>query len=138
MVGRLIDVLRQAPTWQRSLGATYVLGVAAAAGAGFAADSTATILLAAAVSLPASMVAVPSYYLAYGLIALVPGANPSEASGSSSCTPAGDCDTTSSGGLAPWFEVTTDVIGVLALSSAALLNLLMLMIATTRRRAAAT
>lgn len=55
------------------------------------------------------MIALPGYYLVYGLLALVPGANPS-------------ISTETSGGTAPWFEVTTTVLGILALTLAAILN----------------
>ncbi len=72
-----------------TLEAAYVLTVGAIATYGFAADSTAAILTAAALALPTSIVAVPGFYLAYGLLALVPGANPSSSSGSGGCTPGG-------------------------------------------------
>jgi hypothetical protein len=117
-----------------SVGSAYALGVAVLAGVGFVGDSTSAILLAALLSLPASAIAMPCYYLAYGLLALVPGANPSEGSGSGSCTAGGECSTYTAGDPADWFLVTTDAIGVLALTCAAVLNLLAYRILTGRRR----
>lgn len=104
----------------------YVLGVAVLATVGFATESTAVILLAAVVALPASVVGVPVFYLVFGLLALVPGANPSSGTGSSSCTASGDCTYSSTGDPAAWFLLTTDVVGVLALTAAALLNVVAL------------
>lgn len=121
---------------QKLLASTYVLTVAAVAAAGFVRDSTPTILLAAALSLPASMAAVPGYYAVYGLLALVPGANPSESSGGwSSCTADGDCISYKSGDPAAWFQVATTALGVLALTCAALLNVLALYVVTRRKPA---
>lgn len=102
------------------LGCVYALGVAALATNGFTTESTAAILLAAAATLPMSLVALPAYYVAYGLLAQVPGANPSTSS------------TSASGDLAPWFAVTSDVLGVLALTAAALLNVAILVSVTAR------
>lgn len=114
---------------------TYVLTVAAVATQGFTTESTGTILLAAFLALPSSAVAVPAYYAAYGLLALVPGANPSSSTGSASCSSAGDCQTSTSGDLADWFALTTDVVGILALTAAAVLNVIVLRIVILRRRA---
>ena len=113
----------------------YVLVVAVLGIAGFTAASAPIILLAAFLSLPSSVLAVPGYYLAYGLLALVPGANPSSNTGSGSCTPNGDCTTSTTGDLATWFAVTTEVIGVLALIAAALANVAILRLLKARRRA---
>jgi hypothetical protein len=117
-----------------TLEAAYVLTVGAIATYGFAAGSTAAILTAAVLALPTSIVAVPGFYLAFGLLALVPGANPSSTGGSGGCTPGGVCHESTSGDLAPWFAVTTDVIGVLALVGAALLNVLLLRMVRRRRQ----
>ena len=114
---------------------SYVLGVAVLATLGFTTGSTPTILLAAFVALPASVLAVPVFYGAYGLLALVPGANPSSSTGSGSCTPTGDCQSSSTGALATWFALTTDVLGILALAGAALLNVLVLRGLVAGRRA---
>lgn len=100
------------------------MGVAALATFGFVHDSTTTILLTAAITLPSSVPAVVGYYVAYGLLALAPGASPSESSGSASCDAADRCTTTSTGDLATWFALTTDVLGVAALAAAALVNVL--------------
>ena len=113
----------------------YVLVVAALGIAGFTAASAPIILLAAFVSLPSSVLAVPGYYLAYALLALVPGANRSSNTGSGSCTPNGDCATSTTGDLATWFAVTTEVIGVLALIAAALANVVILRLLKARRAA---
>jgi len=111
----------------------YVLTVSVIATFGFATGSTAAILTSAALALPTSIVAVPGYYLAYGLLALLPGANPSSGSGSGGCSPGAGCHESTSGDLAPWFSVTTDLVGVLALTAAALLNVLLLRKVAHRR-----
>lgn len=116
-----------------SAGSVYVVGVSVIAGLGFVTDSTPPILLAALLSLPASVIALPGYYAAYGLLALVPGANPSVSSGSGSCTVDGVCTSSTTGDLAPWFLVATTVLGVLTFTVAALLNLLALRFLTARR-----
>ena len=85
---------------------------------GFFGGSTGLILTAAALALPTSVVTIIGFYVVYGLLALVPGANPSN----------------SAGELAPWFVVATDAIGVLALVVAALLNLVLLRMLINRRR----
>lgn len=114
----------------------YVLIVAATATFGFVRESTPTILLAAALSFPASVIALPGYYLVYGLLAAVTNANPSDASGSTSCTADGDCTGSTSGDPAVWFQVTTELLGILALTCAAVLNAFLLYrIAERRRRA---
>jgi hypothetical protein len=74
------------------LGASiYTLLVAVTAAVGFTTQSASTILIAAGLALPASTLAVPGYYIMFGLLALVPGANPSNSSGSASCTNGGEC-----------------------------------------------
>lgn len=107
---------------RQPLEAAYVLTVAVLAAVGFVADWTPPIALAALVSLPASLLALPGFYLAYGLLALVPGANPDHSSGSGSCTAAGDCTSTTTGDPATWLVVTADVLGIVALTAAGLLN----------------
>ena len=113
----------------------YVLMVAVLATIGFTAASAPVILLTASFSLPSSMFAVLAYYAAYGLLATVPGANPSSSTGSGSCAPNGDCTTSTTGDLAAWFAVTTEVIAILALVAAALLNVALLRLLNARRRA---
>lgn len=116
------------------LESTYLLLVAAVATVGFSTGSAPTIALAALLALPGSILAVPGYYVAYGLLALVSGANPSRSTGSGWCTPAGDCRTTATG-VAGWFTAVTDVVGILALVSAALLNVVVLRRLVARRAA---
>jgi hypothetical protein len=103
--------------------------------AGFASGSPAPIVLAAVLALPASIVAVPCYYLVYGLLALVTDANPSTSSGSGSGSSAGGGSTTvTADDTATWFAVTTHVLGVLALVVAAALNVLLVRAVLSRRR----
>lgn len=109
----------------RVVAAAYVAVVAAVATVGFTTESTVGILLAAALSLPVSVPAIVGYYVVYGLLAQVPGANPDSSSGSMSCTAAGECTSSSSGDLATWFVVVTDVVGILALTVAAVLNVVL-------------
>ena len=118
----------------RVVAAAYVVVVATIATVGFTTGSTAAILLAAALSLPASVPAMIGFYLVYGLLAQVPGANPDSSSGSMSCTAAGECSGSSSGDLATWFVVVTDVVGVLALTVAAVLNVLLVRMVWRGRR----
>lgn len=106
----------------RVAAATYVVVVAGLATLGAVIDSTGVIVLAGLITLPTSIPAVIGYYLAYGLLAQVPGVNPDSASGYAACTPAGECDGSNSGDLATWFAVTTDVVGISALVVSALLN----------------
>lgn len=108
------------------IGWTYALTVAALATLGFTTESTPMILLAAFLALPSSGAAVPAYYVAYGLLAQVPGASPSSSTGSASCTPDGSCQTSTTGDAAAWFTFATDVLGILALTAAALLNVVVL------------
>lgn len=108
------------------VGLIYVLGVAAVSALGFTSGSTPTILLAALLALPSSVVAIPAYYVVYGLLALLPGANPSSSTGSGSCVPNGDCQVTTTGEVAAWFTFTTEAVGILALTAAALLNAVVL------------
>lgn len=114
----------------------YVVVVALIAGVGFTEQSPWPILLAALLALPASIVAVPCYYLAYGFLALIPGANPSSSSGSATFAPDGRMLTSVSTGMpATWFTITTFVLGILALTVAAFVNVLLLRALATRRRA---
>ena len=59
-------------TSQKWISSAYVLTVAAVATVGFVAESTAVILLAALLSLPVSVIALPGYYVANALVTLVP------------------------------------------------------------------
>lgn len=118
----------------RAVAAAYVVVVAGVAAFGFATDSTAAILLAAALALPSGLPALVAYYAAYGVLALVPGANPSESSGSVSCTVDARCATTSAGDAALWFTTTTDALGVAALAAAAVTNVLLWRLVHRRAR----
>jgi hypothetical protein len=120
----------------RLVAVAYVVVVAAVATVGFTTESTAMILLAGLLALPTSVPAVIGYYVVYGLLAQVPGANPDSSSGSMSCSSAGDCQGSSTGDLAPWFAVTTEVVGILALTAAALLNVVLVGWLLRGRRAA--
>lgn len=130
---RQTTAARQVSPWHWLVGSAYVLGVAVIASTGFIADSTPTILLAALLSLPTSVMTLPGYYMAYGVLALVPGANPSVSTGSSTCTVDGVCISSTTGDLADWFLVTTNVLGVLAFTVAALLNVLAVGFLVARR-----
>ena len=79
--------------------------------------------------------AIPCYYLVYGLLALVTGANPSSSSGSGSGSSAGGASTTvTTDDTATWFAVTTHVLGVLALTVAAAVNVLLIRAVMSRRQ----
>lgn len=118
-----------------TLGASiYVLVVAVTAAVGFITETTQTILVAALLALPASIVALPGYYLIYGILALVPGANPSNSSGSGSCAPDGSCHESATGDPAAWFSISADALGVLSLGGAAVLNVVVLRLLISRRR----
>jgi hypothetical protein len=106
--------------------------VAGSATAGFVSGSPVPIVLAAVLALPASIVAVPCYYLVYGVLATVTGANPSSSSGSGSSA-AGTSTTVTGDDTATWFDVTTHVLGVLALVVAAALNVLLVQAVLSRR-----
>ncbi len=113
---------------------TYVLGVAAVTTVGFTTASTSLLLLAAVVTLPSSVLAVPAFYVVVGVLGLVPGANPSHSTGAGSCAPSGDCQVSTTGDPASWFVFATDVVGILALAAGALLNVVLLRALIAARR----
>lgn len=114
--------------------ATYILAVAVIAAVGFTQHSAWVIVVAALLAIPASALAVPGYYVAYGLLALVPGANPSSNNGSSSSNADGVTVTSvTTGAPAAWFTITTTVLGILALTGAAVVNVLVLRAVAARR-----
>ena len=114
----------------------YVVAVTLLAAVGFGGESPWPILLAAVIALPASIVALPSYYVVYGVLALIPGANPSSGSGALTSTADGRILTSViTGTPAGWFTITTQVLGILALSLAAVVNVLLLRALAARRRA---
>ena len=108
----------------------YVLAVSALALIGFVSDVFAPIGLAALLTLPASLATIPAFYLTYGLLALVPGANPDTASGSGGS----DLATITTGEPAAWFTVVTGGAGVLAIAVAAVIDVML--VGTVRRRRA--
>lgn len=111
------------------------MAVALIAAAGFTQQSPWPILLAALLAFPASMVAVPCYYFAYGVLALVPGANPSSSSGFETVAADGTITSVVTGMPAGWFTITTFVLGILALTVAAIVNVLLLRTLAARKRA---
>lgn len=116
-----------ARTWRPNrVGSIYVLGVAAVSALAFSSGSTPMILIAALFALPSSVVALPAYYVVYGLLALLPGANPASSTGSGSCAPNGDCQVSTTGDAAAWFTFATGAVGIIALTAAALLNAVVL------------
>ncbi len=115
--------------------ATYVAVVAASAALGLVGHTAWPVLLAAAISLPASVVALPGYYLAYGLLALIPGANPSNGSGSASVDAGGHLVSSAVGGTqAAWFTIATLVLGVVLLTAGAVVDVLLVRALAARRR----
>lgn len=86
-------------------------------------------------TLPASTVALPGYYIVYGVLALVPGANPDSNAGSESVSPDGTVISIVTGEPAAWFTVTTALLGILALTLAAVLNVVLLRALAARREA---
>jgi len=122
------------PTLSESAYVLVVVGVAT--WAFFIAEATVPILLAFILVLPTGPVALIAYYVAYGLLAQVPGANPSEAAGTSSCSANGHCETKSTGDLASWFTVTTDLVAVLLIAAAAVANLLLIRVLVRSRSVA--
>ena len=103
----------------------YVVGVVGLAAVGFLTDRTPAILLATLAALPLGLVALAAFYVGYGLLSQVPGTDAGASAGSGSCAPAGDCTASTAGDLAAWFVLTTDVLGVLALTAAALANVVL-------------
>jgi hypothetical protein len=122
----------------RWVGVVYVLTVVSIATYGFTTESTAAILLAGAVALPTSVPAVIGYYVVYGLLAQVPGANPDSSSGSASCSSSGACQGSVSGDRATWFVFATDLTGILALTVAAVVNVALFRLVIRPRRASST
>ena len=109
----------------------YVVAVALIAAVGHFQDSPWPILLAIALSIAT----VPCYYFVYGVLALIPGANPSSNTGSRGVAADGHTLTSVSTGMpAAWFTITTHLIGILALIVAATGNVLLLQAIAARRR----
>lgn len=99
----------------RAVGWIYVSVVAGVAALGFLTDATAVILLAAVLALPCAAVTLPGYYVAYGLLAQLPGADPPTGGG--------------------WLWIAADAVGILALTAGALANVVLWrMLLAARRR----
>jgi hypothetical protein len=113
---------------------TYVVAASLIAAVGFTEQSPWPILLAALLTVPASLVAVPCYYFAYGVLALIPGANPSSNSSSTTFAPDGSMVTVITGMPAAWFTITTFALGILTLTIAAYVNVLLFRAVAARRR----
>ena len=113
----------------------YVLVVAAIAAVGFIRESPWPILLAALLAVPASAATLPAYYLVFGLLALIPEVNPSSSSGSGTGSTNEAVTYSVTGAPAMWFTITTEVLGVLALAVAAMINVFLLRTWQVRRRA---
>ena len=109
-----------------------MLGIAVLAGVGFASHSAPALLTAAALTLPASVVALPVYYVLYGLVSQIPGANPLHSSGSG-ISSRGSVIVETSGMPAPWFAPTTHLLGVLVFTLGAVLNVLLVREVLARR-----
>jgi hypothetical protein len=117
------------------MSSAYVVVVGSLAAVGFIGQSPWPILLAALLAVPASLVAVPCYYVVYGLLALLSGANPSSSSGSGTVAPDGSTvSSVTTGAPSALFTTTTHVLGILALTVAAILNILIVRTLLTRRR----
>ncbi len=131
--------LRQLPRGWLLVGElAYVAVVGALAALGFIGQSPWPILLAALLTLPASLIAVPGYYVLYGLLSVFAGASPDSSSGSGTVAPDGSASSTvSTGADAAWFTTTTHALGIIALTAAAILNVLLLGVLIARRRRSA-
>ena len=126
------------PPWGRIVAATYVVVVASLASFGFTTESTSAILLGGLLALPTSIPAVVGFYVVYGLLAQVPGANPDSSTGSASCGSSGACQGSVTGDAATWFVLATDITGILALTAAAIVNVALVRLVIRPRRASST
>ncbi len=106
--------------------AAYVVAVAVTAATGMLTRTPWLVLFAVVVSLPFGLVAIVGYYVGYGLLALVPGANPSFSSGSGTVGPDGATVWSSTGGQAGWFVVLTGALAITLISVAACANVVLL------------
>ncbi|HEU5045675.1 MAG TPA: hypothetical protein VFT75_16245 [Nocardioidaceae bacterium] len=123
------DLLRPSP-----VALAYVAVVTVLAAAGFVLGKAWLVLTAVVLALPAAVVALPGYYLGYGLLALVPGANPDHSTGSGIATPDGHVvSVVTSGDPATWFTVVSHALGIAALLAAALANVLLVRWLAARR-----
>jgi hypothetical protein len=113
----------------------YVAAVTVMAAVGFVAETPVPILLAALLTLPASLVALPSYYLTYGLLAWITGANSETSSGYGGGSADGSVTwSVVMGGPPAWLTLTSGLLGVLALTAAAVTNAAVLQAIRERRQ----
>lgn len=104
----------------------YIAAVTVLAAVGFASGRPLLIGVAALLTLPVSIVAVPVFYMLAGLLGLVPGANPSRASGSGYVGPHGNVVVTHTGEPARWYLVSLDGLGVVVFAAAAVAMVVLL------------
>lgn len=104
----------------------YIATVTVLTAVGFASGQPLLIGVAALLTLPLSIVAVPVFYMLAGLLGLVPGANPSRASGSGYVGPHGKVVVTHSGEPAQWYLISLDVLGVAIFAAAAVAMMVLL------------
>ena len=115
-------------------GGAYVVVAGGSAAAGFALARPWPILFAAIITLPSSVAALLAYYLSYGLLAQLPGANPSSSSGSATVLPDGSViAATSTGDVATWFTVVMPLIGVGVIAAAAAITVSLVHAFVTRQ-----
>ncbi len=121
-----MDTSSRFPTWaalgRRSI--AYVALVAALVAMGMVLQTPAPFIVAALLTLPSSIAAVPLYYVLYGVTALIPGANPSSSSGEGGSTPGGGSVSVVTGEPALWFTVSMGVLAVIVMAAAAYANAL--------------
>jgi hypothetical protein len=111
----------------------YIAGVAALVAAGVLLQSPGPFLVAVLVTLPSSIVAMPVYYLLYGVVAYLSGGNPSSSSGTGTSAPDGTTVTVVTGEPALWFTVAVGVLAVLVMACAAWANAMGLKVIRSRR-----
>lgn len=127
----LLPVPSARPTLRSSL---YVVSTTVIAAVGVIEKSPWPVLVAAFLTLPASIAVVPCYYLIYGMLAQVPGANPSSSSGYGVQNADGTrIVSVTTGAQAPWFVVTTQAVEIIAFTFAAVLMVLLLRALRDRR-----
>jgi hypothetical protein len=130
-VESLLPVPSTRPTLRSSI---YVAFITVIASVGIIEKSPWPVLVAAFLTLPASIAVVPCYYLIYGMLAQIPGANPSSNTGYEVQNADGTTITSvTTGAQAPWFVVTTQAVEIIAFTFAAVLSVLFLRALAARR-----
>ena len=105
----------------------YVVAIVLMATAGIIEQSPWPVLLAGLLTVPACFAAVPCYYIVYGVLAQIPGANPSSSTGYEyQSAPGAKIVSVMTGAQATWFVITAQALGILAFAVAAILNVLLL------------